>query len=451
VRVAYFTNQYPAVSHTFIRREIRAIEALGAMVFRYALRPGLNLVDLEDKREEQQTRYILRGGAEMARCSFAMLLTRPLKTVKAIIQAIRMGWRSDRGILRHLFYVMEATVLAHWCRRDAIQHVHAHFGTNSAAIAMLAWRFSGIPYSFTAHGPDEFIKWPNIALAEEVRYCVFVVAISSYTRSQLYRYIEHTHWHKVKVVHCGLEPAAFAAAENPGTGVRRFICIGRLVPEKGHFLLMEAARQLAEQGEDFEMVLVGDGQMRADIETLARRYNLQDRLRIVGWIDGRQVREEILAARALVQPSFAEGLPVVIMEAMALKRPIISTLIAGIPELVHADEHGWLVPAGDVEALVQAMRACLDTSTETLARMGEAAYRRVFLLHNVETEASKLADLFTSSVKNSELIGPVAGSRRKSGDNLTVPIDQGVSHGRPNSLSTTLTACHRIRSSVGCR
>ena len=112
-----------------------------------------------------------------------------------------------------------------------------------------------------------------------------------------------------------------------------------------------------------------------------------------------QVRDEILAARALVLPSFAEGLPVVIMEAMALRRPVISTFVGGIPELVHPDEHGWLVPAGDVEALVHAMQACLDASVETCARMGEAAYQRVLARHSVDAQSAKLFELFRAAVE----------------------------------------------------
>ena len=190
MRIAYFINQHPAISHTFIRREIRAIESLGVTVFRYALRPGANLVDLEDTKEEEQTRYVFRDGAgEMLLCCLTMLLSRPLTTVRVIIRAVRIGWRSDRGVLRHLAYVAEAAVLACWCRRDSIQHLHAHFGTNSVAIAMVASQFSGVPYSFTVHGPEEFFKWPKAGLTEAIRHCTFVAAISSYTRSQLYLYV----------------------------------------------------------------------------------------------------------------------------------------------------------------------------------------------------------------------------------------------------------------------
>jgi len=163
-------------------------------------------------------------------------------------------------------------------------------------------------------------------------------------------------------------------------------------------VLIEAARRLASEGEDFELVIAGGGEMQAEIETLIVHYGLQAKVRITGWINGQEVRNEILAARALVVPSFAEGLPVVIMEAMALRRPIIGTFVAGIPELVHSGEHGWLVPASDLDALVDAMRACLNAPVETLKRMGEAAWERVRLRHNIGTEAEKLANSFKGQI-----------------------------------------------------
>ena len=401
VRVGYFTNVYPAVSHTFIRNEIRAIEALGVKVFRYGLVPHASIVDVEDIREKERTKYILGTGArELLPCCVRMLFTRPIVAGQLILEAIKVGWRSDRGLLRHLVYVAEAAVLAAWCRRDAVQHLHAHFGTNSAAIAMFARRISGIPYSFTVHGPQEFDKWPFIALADKIRNCEFVVAISSYGRSQLYRCVEPKYWSRVRVVRCGLDFRSFATI-GPITAARRLVCVGRLSAQKGQLMLVEAARRLALEGEDFELVIAGDGEMRADVEALIRRYNLQAKVRITGWIDGQQVRDEILAARGLVLASFAEGLPVVIMEAMALRRPIISTFVAGIPELVHPGEHGWLVPASDLEALVDAIKACLAAPVEVLTCMGEAAQQWVFTRHDIDKEAMKLLDLFRASIDRS--------------------------------------------------
>ena len=267
---------------------------------------------------------------------------------------------------------------------------------------MFAQRISGIPYSFTVHGPEEFDKWPFIALADKIHHCEFVAAVSSYGRSQLYRCVEHKYWNKVQVVHCGIDFESFATMR-PMPAARRLVCVGRLSAQKGQLILIEAARQLMSNGQDFELVIAGDGEMRADVEALIRRYNLQDMIRVTGWIDGQQVQEEILRARGLVLASFAEGLPVVIMEAMALRRPVISTFIAGIPELVRSGEHGWLVPAADLEALVDAIKSCLAAPVEMLTSMGEAAERRVKARHDIETEAAKLFDLFKISIDASGL------------------------------------------------
>ena len=401
MRVAYLVNQYPMVSHVFIRREILALERRGVEVTRISLRAwDSELVDPEDQLERERTRYVLRDGVPALLLALTrMLLTRPAHLLRALALAWRMGRRAERPLPVHLAYLAEACRIEPWLRAARIQHVHAHFGTNSAEVAMLVHALGGPRWSFTVHGPTEFDKAQFIGLPEKIRRCAFVVAISSFGRSQLYRFVEHQHWPKVQVVHCGLEPAFLSAPVSPPPAVRRLVCVGRICEQKGQLLLIEAAQRLAAQGADFELVLVGDGEMRGDIETLIKRYKLQAKVRITGRISSEQLQNEILAARALVLPSFAEGLPMVIMEAMALRRPIISTFVAGIPELVRPGEHGWLVPAGDVEALVRAMRDCLDAPADTLARMGEAAQKRVLARHNVDMQAAQLAELFQAAIK----------------------------------------------------
>ena len=396
MRVAYLINQYPKVSHTFIRREILALERQGFDVTRIAIRGwDGDLVDDEDKLERERTRYVLRDGAPSLLLAFTrMLSTRPVALMRAVALAWTMSRRAERPFPIHLIYVAEACCIARWLDQAGIQHLHAHFGTNSAEVAMLAHILGGPHWSFTVHGPEEFDKAPVIGLAEKIRRSAFVVAISSYGRSQLYRLVGPEYWPKVHVVHCGLEPAFYAGDVSPPTAARRLVCVGRLCEQKGQLLLVEAAHRLEDRGVDFELVLAGDGEMRGDIEALIARYHLQARVRILGWISGDQVRDEMLAARALVLPSFAEGLPVVIMEAMALGRPVITTLIAGIPELVRSGEHGWLVPAGDVSALADAIQACLDAAPEALAQMGAKAREQALTRHDIDTEEAKLAALF---------------------------------------------------------
>jgi colanic acid/amylovoran biosynthesis glycosyltransferase len=397
-RLAYLINQYPKVSHSFIRREIQALERQGFTLERIAMRGWSGeLVDKADRLERERTRYLLRGGAApLIGSMLALAATRPVRFLDAMQLALRTGWRNDRPMLLHLVYLAEACLLVRWLARDAIGHVHAHFGTNPTAVAMLAQALGGPTFSFTVHGPEEFDKPAAIAIGEKLRRSAFAVAISSFGRSQLYRHVEHAHWPKINVVHCGVDAVFAAAPPAAPRRSQRLVCIGRLCEQKGQLLLIEAAALLIARGIDFELVLAGDGEMRPQIEARITGAAFGHRIRITGWISSEQVRSELLAARALVLPSFAEGLPVLIMEAMALERAVISTYVAGIPELVIDGEHGWLVPAGDVEALADAMQACLAADPAVLQRMGTAARRRTLVRHDADTEAVKLGTLFRS-------------------------------------------------------
>jgi colanic acid/amylovoran biosynthesis glycosyltransferase len=400
MRIAYLINQYPMVSHVFIRREILALERRGVEVMRIALRGwDAVLVDDEDVVERKNTRYVLNEG--VASLLFAvgrMLMTRPLATMRALRRAYRMARRAERPLPVHLLYFVEACRVQAWLQAACIDHVHAHFGTNSTEVAMLVHALGGPNFSFTVHGPTEYEKAEFIGLAEKIRHCAFVVAISSYGRGQLYHFVEHRQWPKVQVVHCGLEVDAYRKTVSPTSVGRRLVCVGRLTEQKGQLLLVEATRCLTAQGLKFELVLVGDGPMRNEIEASIARHDLGSVMRITGRISSEQLHEEMLAARALVLPSFAEGLPMVIMEAMALKRPVISTFVAGIPELICPGEHGWLVPTGNVKALAHAMRMCLETPRETLEQMGTAAQQRVLARHDVDVQAAKLEKLFRCAI-----------------------------------------------------
>jgi glycosyltransferase involved in cell wall biosynthesis len=399
-RIAYFINQYPKVSHSFIRREILALEKQGFTVARIALR-GWNgdLADDEDIRERERTRYVLQGGLTgLVLALLRMLATRPLRFLSALGLAIRLGLRADRPVPFHLVYLAEACRMMPWLQAAGAQHLHAHFGTNSAEVAMLAHRLGGPGYSFTVHGPEEFDKPEFIKLREKIREAAFVVAISSYGRSQLYRWADFPDWPKVQVVHCGLESAFHAGAAVPIPVAPRLVCVGRLCEQKGQLLLVEAVARLVREGVSLELVLAGDGEMRGAIEASVAKHRLQSLVRITGWISSEQVRDELLAARALVLPSFAEGLPVVVMEAMALRRPVLTTQVAGIPELVEPGRHGLLFPAGDVEALAQAMREFLALPSEIVTAMGEAARERCLARHDIEHEAAKLSRLIHAAL-----------------------------------------------------
>jgi len=395
VRIAYLINQYPKVSHSFIRREILALEQLGFAITRISLRGwDLELADEEDQLERTRTRYVLRAHwTTLLGAAAVMVARRPIRFMRALTAAWRMSRGSNRPLYVHLAYVTEACRVEPWLRKAGIQHVHAHFGTNSAEVAMLVNMLGGPPYSFTIHGPEEFERIVRLHLVEKVERSVFAVAISAYGQAQLQQALKPAEWKKVHVVHCGLDPTfqVPVASSVPGNQI---ICIARLSPEKGHTILLDAAERLEAQGIDFQLVLAGDGDIRPQIEQAIAQKKLTHRIRITGWLSSQQVRDAILAARALVLASFAEGLPVVLMEAMALERPVIATVVGGVSELVISGVHGWLVPSGDAKALANAMKSCLEASPETIARMGKAARERVLVRHDVMTEAKKLQQLF---------------------------------------------------------
>ena len=404
IKVAYLTSQYPKVSHSFIRREILALEANNVEVSRISVRGwGDELVDPVDIQERAKTQYLLRNGvAGLLSATLKVFLSSPASFLKTLGLAIKLGLRADRSWPYHLIYVLEASQVLLWLKQSNAQHMHVHFGANATEVALLVRTLGGPSYSFTIHGPEEFDKPEFIKLAEKINGCAFVVAISSYCRSQIFRWIPYSQWSKVKEVHCGIEDAFHNISPVAITVKPQLVCVGRICEQKGQLLLVDAANILAKKGIDFELVLGGDGEMRAEVEAQIKHYGLNDKVRITGWISSDQVRNEILNAKALVLPSFAEGLPVVIMEAMALRRPVISTYIAAIPELVITGENGFLFPAGDVNALAETLEKFLSLPNEQLTKMGELAYERVLERHSASTEASKLAQLFNGTIANSK-------------------------------------------------
>ena len=265
MKLAYFVNQYPKVSHSFIRREILALERIGYDIERFSLRSDKDeLVDPLDQNELTKTRYILAEHPFKIASAFAKTFcSSPQLFFKSLKVAIRLGMRSDRGLIRHLIYLIEACVLLQWEKAAGIEHIHAHFGTNSTAVVMLAHLLGGAGYSFTVHGPEEFDKPEFIHLAEKIHHSRFVVAISSYGRSQLFRWLPASEWHKVKIVRCGLDAAFLAQkATKIPEACRQLLCIGRLCEQKGQLLLLDAMKQLHDEGINCKLILAGDGPMR---------------------------------------------------------------------------------------------------------------------------------------------------------------------------------------------
>jgi len=398
MRVAYLTNQYPLVRHTFIRREIVALEAQGVEVIRLSVRDsGADAVDPADRAEYARTRALLAAGKlSLLSALFRDTLTRPVRFWRALRLGIRFGRRSDRGVLRHLVYLAEACLLRKWLHEAGATHLHVHFATNPAAVALFCNLLGGPPYSITVHGPEEWDRPEALSLKEKYEGARFVVAVTDFGRCQVYRWTALAYWPNVHVVRCGVDDAYLSTQPEPVPETDKLVLVAGLVEQKGHLLLIQALAKVRDAGAEFRMVFAGDGPLRPALEAEVKRLGLTDRVEFAGWQSNAQVREHLRTARGLVMPSFAENLPVAMMEAMAMGRPVVGTYIAGVPELVESGENGWLVPAGNVDATADAVLRLLRTPAEDLTRMGQAGAERVRARHDANREAAQLRQLIAA-------------------------------------------------------
>ncbi len=324
ISIAYLFNWYPQPSLTALRREITAVEDLGLSPHRFTIRPFTGqLVDENDLAERRKTRALLDAGVPRFLASIVKVaVSRPRAFARALATAVKVGRVDERGLARTLVYFAESCLFLGWMDELGVDHVHTHYGTNGATVAMLCRLMGGPTYSFTMHGPEEFDSPRGNSLGEKIRHARFVVAICEFTRSQLYRWADYHDWSRIHVIHVGVSPLFLEHGPAPIPSAPRLVNIGRIVEQKGQVILVEAAARLRDRGVDFELVIVGDGPMRTEIERLIGQHKLERRVRITGYLSNQGVRDELLAARALILPSFAEGLPAVFFESLALGRPV---------------------------------------------------------------------------------------------------------------------------------
>jgi glycosyltransferase involved in cell wall biosynthesis len=408
-RVAYLVSAFPAVSHTFIARELDALRARGVDVVTMSIRktPADQLLSAADRTAADETFSVFP--LDMARFVTAharAAVTRPRRYLATLRLALGMSAGGLRANLWQLFYFAESILIWSECRRRRVRHIHAHFANVASAVALLAAEFGrsdGFRWSFTMHGYTEFDEVTRYALAEKVRRAAFTACISDFCRSQLLKLVEPEHWERLSVVRCGLDGAEVralptreaasgrATAEAPV----RLLFVGRLVPEKGVLVLLRALGTLRDRDVRIETVLVGDGPYRDELERAARRLGVDEQITFTGALTGARVAPLYREADVFCLPSFAEGLPVVLMEAMANELPVVTSRIAGIAELVDEGVNGVLLPPGRDDVIADALGR-LSADPELRAEWGRAGRERVLRDYDVARSAELLERLFTS-------------------------------------------------------
>jgi colanic acid/amylovoran biosynthesis glycosyltransferase len=388
VALAYLLSQYPAINHPFMLREVRRLRELGLRVETISIRPpdrpfeGLTPIEQEEARG---TFYVIGSGwGGMVRAHLAALATRPAGYLRGLACALGTG---ARGIL----YFAEAVVAGDWMMRRGLAHVHTHY---ASTVALIAARVFPVTMSVTFHGQAEFVNPAAFRLREKIQASLFCRAISRYGRSQMLKAIDYREWPKIEVSFLGVDTREFVPRpfrENPVPF--EVASVGQLAPVKGQHMLVEAMELLAREGRRVRLRMAGDGPDRAGLaEDIARR-RLGGRVSLEGYLNQDKLRELYESCDALVLPSFAEGLPVVLMEAMAMEIPCVATWVTGVPEIVTDAVDGLLVPPGDAEALAGALARLMDDAA-LRRRLGERARQRILEKFDLLSNTEHLAGLF---------------------------------------------------------
>jgi glycosyltransferase involved in cell wall biosynthesis len=400
--VAYVTGEYLRVSHTFILREVAALREAGVDVRPCTIRavPESQLVGDEQRAEHARTFHVLRAALRpwrLAADHARMMAASPRRYLSALALALRTGRGGASGLLFQVIYFLEAGVLARHLRDIRARHLHNHFGDSSCTVAMLAAALAAVPFSLTLHGPSIFYEPRAWRIDEKIARAAFVACISHFCRSQAMIFADQAHWRRLKIVRCGVLPERYGAGARKREGAR-LIFVGRLAAVKGLPVLIEALATVRAAHPDATLTLVGDGPDRAALAALAETVGVAKAVTFAGYRSQDEVARLLGEADVFVLPSFAEGVPVVLMEAMASGLPVVATRIAGVPELVEDGEHGLLAPPGDPDSLAAAIAALLSDPARR-HRMGAAACARVAADYDARREAVWLAELFDAAAQ----------------------------------------------------
>lgn len=396
--LAYLVSRYPAFSHTFILNEVLRLKMLGFHIRVASIndpdRPPSAFTS-EEADEARLTYYIKADGPKGALLALgSALLRRPIATLKGLIFALRLGGTDLVKVGFGLFYFIEALMVGRWMRRARIDHLHVHFATPASMVGLICKRIFPIGFSFMVHGPDEFYDAPGYRLTEKIEGADFVLAIGTYARSQLMKLSPPSSWHKFDVCPLGVDPQRFQPVEpRERPQPPEVICVGRLVPAKGQHILVQAIAKLRNGGTEVRLRLVGDGPDRPSLERQVAELGLADRVIFEGAVNLDQVQALYRNADIFALASFAEGIPIVLMEAMAMEIPCVTTRITGIPELIRDGIDGILVAPSDDDELADAI-ARLARDPALRRRIGRAGRERVIDKYHLGRNTERLAETF---------------------------------------------------------
>jgi colanic acid/amylovoran biosynthesis glycosyltransferase len=397
IKLGYLVSQYPALSHTFVLREVLSLRRHGIDVrvvsVRRCDRPIAEL-SAEEAEEAMRTFSVMGAGYLRALIANIRILCRhPIGYLRGLLYAWGLSRGTPKLIVMYTCYFLEAIVAADYFERQQVTDIHTHF---SSTVLLILARISCVRYSLTAHGSGEFVDVVGFHLAEKVAGATFVATVGQYGMSQVMNASDPAHWHKVVALPLGVDVEAFQPRRYSARGAGepfRLISVGRLSAPKGFPILVEAVALLKQRRRNVRLTLVGEGPQRAVLESLIALRGLGDCVRLAGACNHDRVADYYGSSDAFVLSSFLEGVPVVLMEAMAMELPCVATWITGIPEIIQGDFEGLLVPPASASAIADAVERLMD-DPEGARRLGTAARRKVLAKYHLERNVERLAEEF---------------------------------------------------------
>ncbi|UZJ41337.1 glycosyltransferase family 4 protein [Prosthecochloris sp. SCSIO W1101] len=394
--IGYLCSEYPAISHTFIYREIESIRKAGISVHTASIRKpsDLDVMTPDEQREADKTLMVLsRSPLAILKAHLHCLKKNFPGYLKMTASALKLFTTGPKSPIKAFAYLAEAGILLEWAHHNNITHIHEHFANPTALVTRLMKHYGGVSYSLSIHGPDIFYTVDSAMLPEKIRDASFIRCISHYCRSQIMRISAPSEWSRYHIVRCGVDPALYSPRPEPSNEITQLLCVGRLVPAKGQHILLEACTRLKAKGYTFHLTMVGDGPDRTSLENSTAESGLDGTVTFTGALGQDKVRTYYDKADIFILASFAEGVPVVLMEAMAKEIPVIATRITGIPELIDHGKDGQLAVPGDSHNLAEEIEKLLE-NPPLRRKLAEAGRRKVLEQYNQHSNNTGMVKLF---------------------------------------------------------
>jgi glycosyltransferase involved in cell wall biosynthesis len=410
--IAYITQSFPSLTTTFIAREVSALRKIGLHIVTFAVwRPNPNSLSEESKDFVKSTYYVFPiSWVKFIVAHLYFLLAHPVKYISTLFFVVTRRGENIKDRCRTLFHFCEAIYLALDMKKEGIKHIHAHFTINAASVAMIIGRILNVSFSFTDH--NNFFT-DTIILKEKIKRSKFIISISEHSRDFLLELLpEHKTLLKGKfhIVHCGVAPEDFSPSRQKAINERPLIfSISQFAERKGYPFLVEACHILDERGYDFQCIIAGDGPQRPLLEQLIRNYQLQSKVHLVGVVFQEQLGDYLNRTDIFVLPCVIacngdrDGVPVALMEAMAMELPSISTYVSGIPELIEDGQSGLLVKEKDAVALADAIQRLIG-APELRLQLGQNARQKIMREFNIHKSGEQLGALFEVYVNNKHYV-----------------------------------------------